>query len=240
MTPQLAILYQDDHYVAVDKPAGLLVHRSRIAADAGEFLLQKLRNQLRRWVYPVHRLDRPTSGIIIFATDSAAAQRLVALFEKRRVRKRYLGIVRGYAEEEGMIDHPVKDEHDGSSRPGITRYRCLAKVELPISDGRFPSSRYSLVELTPETGRRHQLRYHLKHISHPLIGDTTYGKGPHNRLFGSRYGVNRLLLHAESLQFDHPYSAEEVRISAPFDSDWNLLLREFGWDGLEKPFGSPR
>lgn len=229
MKPLLEILYRDDRYVAVNKPPGLLVHRSRIAADADDFLLQRLRDQIGQWVYPAHRLDRPTSGVIIFGLDSSSAQQLTRLFEQRLVKKRYLGIVRGYVEGEGVIDHPVRDEDDGAVKPGITRFRAVDRVELPVSDGRFPTSRYSLVELEPKTGRRHQLRSHMKHISHPLIGDTTYGKGPHNRFFASRYGVGRLLLHAQRLQFRHPLTGIETIITAPLDSDWNLLLREFGW-----------
>lgn len=229
MRNQLEILFLDDNYVAVNKPPGLLVHRSRIAADAKEFLLQQLRDQLGQWVYPVHRLDRPTSGVIIFGLDSTSAQQLVEKFEQRLVEKRYLGIVRGYVEGEGVIDHPIKDEDDGAVRPGVTRYRGLKRVELPLSDGRFPTSRYSLVELEPKTGRRHQLRSHMKHISHPLIGDTTYGKGHHNRLFAEHYGVSRLLLHAHRLQFTHPLTGKETEITASLDSDWNLLMQEFSW-----------
>ena len=229
MCNQLEILYQDDNYVAVNKPPGLLVHRSRIAADAKEFLLQQLRDQLGQWVYPVHRLDRPTSGVIIFGLDSISAQQLVEQFEQRLVEKRYLGIIRGYVEGEGVIDHPIKDEDDGTVRAGVTRYRGLKRVELPLSDGRFPTSRYSLVELEPQTGRRHQLRSHMKHISHPLIGDTTYGKGLHNRLFAEHYGVSRLLLHAHRLQFIHPLTQKEMEITAPLDGDWNMLMQEFNW-----------
>ena len=229
---QLTLLYQDDHFVATAKPPGLLVHRSRIAAGATEFLLQQLRDQLGVWVYPVHRLDRPTSGVMVFGLSSEASQRLAPCFERHEVEKRYLGIVRGYTKDEGVIDHPIKDEDDGSSKPGVSRYRRLETVELPVPDGRFETSRYSLVELWPQTGRRHQLRYHMKHISHPLIGDTTYGKGQHNRLFKERYGVSRLLLHAEGLRFTHPFTGEKIDLHAPLDDDWQLLYREFGWEYL--------
>ncbi|MCW8904143.1 pseudouridine synthase, partial [Sedimenticola sp.] len=163
---ELTILYRDEHYIAVDKPAGLLVHRTRISEDT-RFVLQTLRDQIGRRVYPVHRLDRPTSGVLVFGLDSDAARRLVQLFEQRQVRKRYLAVVRGYTAESDVIDYPLREEGHKAPQAAVTGYRRLATVELPIAVGRYASARYSLLEVRPETGRMHQIRKHMKHIFHP-------------------------------------------------------------------------
>ena len=229
---ELSILYRDEHFVAIDKPAGMLVHRTWIA-DGGEYALQRLRNQLRRRVYPVHRLDRPTSGVLVFALDPEAAARLCALFEAREVDKRYLAVTRGFLEPEGVIDYPLREEPDKPEQAAITRYRRLATVELPIPVGRYPCARYSLAEICPETGRMHQIRKHFHHIFHPLIGDTTHGEGRHNRLFREHFGVARLLLLAQRLYFRHPYTGAELRIEAPLPDEWQQLHRRFGWPVAE-------
>ncbi len=224
----LTILYQDAHYVAIDKPPGLLVHRSRISQDRA-FALQTLRDQLGRHVYPVHRLDRATSGVLLFALSAEAARRLVAEFERQAVDKEYLAVVRGWVEERGLIDHPVADdEGSGIAQAARTRYGCLARVELPFAVDRYPTSRYSLVSASPETGRRQQIRKHFKHLSHPLIGDTTHGNGRHNRFFREEFGVRRLLLMAHRLTFRQPISGEWVTISAAIDADWTKVERLFG------------
>ncbi|MCB1802815.1 MAG: pseudouridylate synthase, partial [Gammaproteobacteria bacterium] len=181
MPMPLSILYRDDHYVAVDKPPGLLVHRSPISRDR-VFALQMLRDQLGRRVYPVHRLDRATSGVLLFALDAISAQHMVARFDARQVGKEYLAVARGWVDSEGFIDHPVADQDaSATAQPAQTRYRCLARIELPYAVDRYPTSRYSLLTVTPLTGRRQQIRKHFKHISHHLVGDTTHGNGRHNR-----------------------------------------------------------
>ena len=225
---KLQILYQDEYYVAVDKPAGLLVHRSPIARDR-VFALQLLRDQLGRRVYPVHRLDRATSGVLVFGLSGEAAMRLAGAFGARRVRKRYLAVVRGWVEPSGLIDHPVADEEgSGAAQAARTAYRRLATVELPFAVDRYPSARYSLVEVEPLTGRRQQIRKHFKHISHHLIGDTTHGNGRHNRFFRNRYGIRRLLLMAQRLEFAHPYRDRRVAVAAPPDRDWQTVAAIFG------------
>lgn len=240
------ILYQDDWLVAVDKPSGLLVHRSEIDRHETRFAVQLVRDRIGRRVYPVHRLDKPTSGVLLFALSPEVASRLGAAFTDGRVSKRYLALVRGWIEQAGRLDHALKDLPDGVSeyrRSGerapleaVTDYRPLARVELPYAVDRFPTSRYGLVELVPATGRKHQLRRHLKHLAHPIIGDTSYGKGRHNRLFADQLGCRRLLLHAVELTLEHPVSGEPMTIQAPLSGCFRELVERFGWGG-ELPDG---
>lgn len=225
---ELAVLYRDEHFIAVDKPPGMLVHRTWIS-DGSEFALQRLRDQIGRRVYPVHRLDRPTSGVLMFALSPEAATALCGVFEARAVDKRYLAVVRGYTEEAGSIDYALCEEPDKPAQPALTHYRRLATVELPIAVGRYASARYSLVEARPETGRMHQIRKHFAHIFHPLIGDTTHGEGRHNRLFRERFDLHRLLLLAWRLEFTHPCSGARVAIEAPLPAELQRLFADFGW-----------
>lgn len=225
---ELTILYRDEHYIAVDKPAGLLVHRTRISEDS-RFALQQLRDQIGRRVYPVHRLDRPTSGVLVFGLDSDAARRLVQLFEQRQVQKRYLAVVRGYTEASALIDYPLREEPHKPAQAAVTGYRRLATVELPIAVGRYATARYSLLEVRPATGRMHQIRKHMKHIFHPIVGDTTHGDGRHNRLFREQFGIYRLLLMATGLAFRHPYSGADLSISAAPDGELAGLFERLGF-----------
>jgi len=225
----LTILYRDDDYIAVDKPSGLQVHRSWISEENEEFLLQRLRDQIGQRVYTIHRLDRPTSGVILFALSSEAARAMCGVFENRQVEKDYLAVVRGYTDAEGHIDYPLREEPHKPEQEAITDYRTLATVELPILIGRYPTARYSLVLITPLTGRSRQIRKHFHHIFHPLIGDTSHGEGRHNRLFREHFDINRLLLHAWKLRFRHPLSGEEMEITAPLPVEFERLFAEFGW-----------
>lgn len=225
----LTLLYRDEHYIAVDKPSGLQVHRSWISEENEAFLLQRLRDQIGQRVYTIHRLDRPTSGVILFALSSEAARAMCALFENREVDKTYLGIVRGYTDETGHIDYALQEEPHKPAQEAITDYRTLAKVELPIPVGRYSTARYSLVAISPLTGRSRQIRKHFHHIFHPLIGDTSHGEGRHNRLFRKHFGINRLLLHAWELRFRHPVSGELLTIRAPLPVEFKRLFGEFGW-----------
>lgn len=235
----LTLLYGDDVLVAIDKPAGLLVHRSDIDRRETHFAVQMLRDQLGRRVYPVHRLDKGTSGVLLFAFDGATAGRLGGQFEGGQVRKRYLAVVRGWPSVSGIIDHPLVRDHDdygaslpaAEAQPALTRYRRLATVELPVAVDRYPASRYALVELEPETGRRHQLRRHMKHIAHPIIGDATHGKGRHNRYFQEAFGCHRLLLACVELVFRHPVTDARVVVQAPPGEQFLRLLDRFGWSG---------
>ena len=232
----LPILYGDDRVVVVNKPSGLLVHRSPIDRHETRFTVQMLRDQLGRRVYPVHRLDKGTSGALAFALDRETAAALAGAFASHEVTKTYLAVVRGWPEESGVIDHElaaVRDEYalpaEMAAKPSRTSYQRLATVELPVRVDRYPTSRYALVELHPETGRRHQLRRHLSHLSHPIIGDSTYGKGRHNRLFADLYGVRRLMLACIGLGFRHPASGELLSIVAAPGEEFEFLAAQFGW-----------
>ncbi len=224
----LQLVYQDRHLVVVHKPPGLLVHRSPISRDT-DFLLQRLRNQLHQRVYPAHRLDRATSGLILFGLDTDTARALTEAFTQQQVDKGYLALARGWVEPSGTIDHPVRDEEGNNQpQPALTHYRCLHRVELPVAVDRYPSSRYSLAWVSPKTGRRQQIRKHFKHISHHLIGDTTHGNGKHNRFFRQQYGINRLMLTAWRLAFNHPHSGARLCLQAPWEAEWLQLLETFG------------
>jgi tRNA pseudouridine65 synthase len=225
----ICVLFHDEHYVAVHKPPAVLVHRSWLSQD-DRFLLQMVRDRIGRRVYPVHRLDRATSGVIVFGLSSRAAERLHSAFGRQEAEKRYQAVVRGWPGATGVIDHPLDDpETGGPRRPALTRYRLLAQTELAEPVDRYPTARYGLVEARPLTGRRHQIRKHLKHISHHIVGDTTYGKGSHNRFFRERFGIHRLLLRAQSLGFNHPFTGERLLIRAAPEPDWDALMAALGW-----------
>jgi tRNA pseudouridine65 synthase len=225
---KLPILYQDDNYIAIHKPPSLLVHRTRISQDK-RFVLQMLRDQIDQWVYPIHRLDRPTSGVLIFGLNSNASRMLAQEFEKRDVKKRYLAVVRGYAEESGVIDYPLQEEEWTEPQPAVTTYRKLAQVELPYPVGRYQTARYSLLEVQPQTGRMHQIRKHMKHIFHPIVGDTTHGDGKHNQLFREQFDVSRLLLVATELGFQHPYTKKQLNIKSAPEPELRELFEKLGW-----------
>ncbi len=232
MSAALTILYRDEHYIAVDKPAGMLVHRSWIAEEDEVFLLQTLRDQIGQRVYPIHRLDRPTSGVILFALSSEAARTMCGVFEQREVSKQYLAIVRGYTDAAGHIDYALREEPHKPEQQAITDYERLATVELPIPTGRYSTSRYSLVRVTPVTGRMRQIRKHFHHIFHPLIGDTSHGEGRHNRLFREQFDCHRLLLHARRLTLCQ-HDEQPLTIEAPLPDDFLRLFDAFGWQDVE-------
>ncbi|HEX8989778.1 MAG TPA: pseudouridine synthase [Rhodocyclaceae bacterium] len=218
----LSILYRDERLIAIDKPSGLLVHRSDIDRHETRFAVQLLRDQIGQRVQPVHRLDKGTSGVLLFALDAEAAGDLGRQFEANAVSKTYLAVVRGWPPESGVIDQPLLRHHDdyGRATPAsepqsaVTRFRRLATAELPFEVEGYPTSRYALVELKPETGRRHQLRRHLANTAHPIIGDATYGRGRHNRFFQHQFGCHRLLLACVELVFRHP-DGRQLSIAAP-------------------------
>lgn len=214
MGQALEILFEDEHVIAVNKPSGLLVHRTRISEDT-EFLLQKLRDQIRQKLFPVHRLDRGTSGVILMAKDQTAAAFLGEKFRSREVDKSYLAIVRGFTEDIATIDYALTTEKHPGRLPAITHYRTLGQSEIPVQIGRYPTSRFSFVTVHPETGRFHQIRRHFSHLRHPVIGDKKHGDVKHNRFFREEWQIQRLLLHASSITFPHPETHTQVRIGAP-------------------------
>lgn len=223
----LTLLYGDEHLVAIDKPPGLLVHRTQLAAREDEAALQLLRDQLSRPVWPVHRLDRGTSGVLLFALSAEVASRLGAMFEQGQMRKRYLALVRGWPREDaGLVDHPLaRDPEQPSAGQAMleaqTRWRVLRRDEWPVATApRFATTRVALLEAEPLQGRRHQIRRHLKHIAHPILGDATHGKGPLNRAVAAHLGMQRLWLHAQRLELAHPVGGTRLVLEAAPDTRW--------------------
>ncbi|OED48067.1 pseudouridylate synthase [Endozoicomonas sp. (ex Bugula neritina AB1)] len=237
---ELDIIYQDDALVVVNKPSGLLVHRSMIDRHETRFAMQIVRDQVGKHVFPLHRLDKPTSGVLIFALSSELAKVAGEQFQQRNTYKRYRAVVRGYSPESGAIDHGLKEEldkiadkkarQDKPAQEAVTEYKRLATVELPVTIDRYPQSRYSLVEAIPKTGRKHQIRRHMKHISHPIIGDAKHGKGVHNRYFRNHFNAGRLLLHCSEMHVEHPASGVLLEFKASMDDTFIQLFRRFGWD----------
>jgi tRNA pseudouridine65 synthase len=227
----IEILYQDDALIAVNKPAGLAVHRSKMVGNAEEFLIDQLREQIGDSVYLAHRLDRATSGVLLVARSKEVAAALGEQFMGRAVRKQYLVVVRGWPDPlEDVIDYPLPGSREtGPRREARTRYRRLATIEVPIELGRYPHQRYALMQAEPESGRFRQIRKHLAHIHHPVIGDCQHGRGDHNRLYKQHFGCHRMLLHAWRLRFAHPVTAAAMEIEAPLDDAYAGLLRLFGW-----------
>ena len=239
----LPILYQDEHLVAVNKPAGLLVHRTNLDRHETEIAMHIVRDQLGQWVYPFHRLDKATSGVLLFALDKETARRMTQSFTEGRVTKSYLAVVRGFTKDAERIDHPLREiadkmtsqntDRDKPGKEAVTEYRRLAAVELPHPVGRYATARYSLIKASPLTGRNHQIRRHLKHIFHPVIGDTAYGDGKHNDFFRRQFDCHRLLLHAREIGFVHPYAGRLLTIEAPLDNVFNDLLEALQWQNLD-------
>lgn len=223
----LTPIYEDEHLVAIDKPPGLLVHRTQLAAGEEVAALQLLRDQLGRMVWPVHRLDRGTSGVLVFALSAEVASLLGALFESGQMHKRYLALVRGWpAEPAGLVDHALARDPELPSAgqpllPAQTRWRVLQRLEWPLrTDPRFATTRVALLEAEPLQGRRHQIRRHLKHIAHPILGDATHGKGPLNRAVAAHLGLQRLWLHARQLRLTHPVTGAALDLQAPLAPRW--------------------
>lgn len=268
--PILTILYQDEYLVAVDKPAGLFVHRSFMDRDEIYFALQLVRDQIGKYVYPVHRLDRPTSGVLLFALTKEVAQRMNEAFANKsnsansgkginaeveleheleleqdieeELTKTYYALVRGHlpiTEQSMLIDHSLKEKLDKLGDKNVNRdkapqsaqtyYQVIKQASLPIALGKFDSVRYSLVKLQPVTGRRHQIRRHLAHLRHPIIGDINYGDNKQNPFFIDHFGFKRLMLIAQSLSFIHPISEEKITITAEFDEQWQSVFKALDW-----------
>jgi tRNA pseudouridine65 synthase len=220
----LEILYQDEFIVAINKPHGLLVHQSPIARDAEEFALQLLRNQLQKTVYPSHRLDRKTSGVLVFALDKATDSIMQQKFQNREVEKKYLALLRGYAPKEMTIDYALKNDNE-VLQDAVTYFKTLEYFDLDVPFGKHKTSRYTLVEAIPETGRMHQLRKHFAHIFHPIIGDRPHGCNKQNKFWLDNFQMNTMLLHASELTFHHPYSQEEITIKADISDEFQRVLQ---------------
>ena len=253
--PVLTILYQDEYIVAVDKPAGLFVHRSFMDRDEVYFALQLVRDQIGQYVYPVHRLDRPTSGVLLFALSKEVAQKLNEAFANKSsgidtneddsetgLTKTYYALVRGHlpiTKQVELIDYPLKEKLDKLGDKNVSRnkapqsaqthYQVIKQASLPIALGKFDSVRYSLIKLLPVTGRRHQIRRHLAHLRCPIIGDINYGDNKQNPFFIQHFGFKRLMLIAKSLCFTHPITKKKIMITAEFDQQWQHVFTELNW-----------
>ena len=238
--PILTILYQDDFIVAVDKPAGLFVHRSYMDKDEIYFALQLVRDQIGQYVYPLHRLDRPTSGVLLFGLNEEVARLMGQAFMDKKIQKTYFALTRGHLLGSDEIDYPLKEKLDKlgdknvsldkAPQDAVTQYESLLTASLPIQVGKFDSVRYSLIKLLPATGRRHQIRRHLAHLRHPIIGDINYGDNKQNPFFIEHFGFKRLMLLAQKVEFMHPITKEWVTIEAEFDEQWLQVFDELAWD----------
>ncbi|MDB2562924.1 tRNA pseudouridine(65) synthase TruC [Sulfurimonas sp.] len=234
---ELEVIYRDKYYIAINKPSGLLVHKSMIDRHEIYFAMKMLRDQIGQWVYPIHRLDKPTSGVLLFALDSHSARLMSEEFKEKKIQKTYIAIVRGYIQEDGFIDYPLSVKLDKiadkdasitkEAEEAQTRYKRLATVELDQAVGRYEKTRYSLVALYPQTGRKHQLRRHMKHLSHHILGDTKYGRGEHNKMVRKHYNCHRLMLHASFLEFTHPYTEKIILLEAGLDETWESFKSLF-------------
>lgn len=220
----LEIIYQDDHLVAINKPHGLLVHRSKIANDATEFALQLLRDQIGKQVSPVHRLDRKTGGILLFAFEKDVEIAMHKQFQAALVEKKYLAILRGYAPDELEIDYPLAKEN-GNMQEAFTSFITLQRAEIDIPFGKHQTSRYSFVEASPKTGRMHQLRRHFAHIFYPIIGDRKHGCNKQNRFFKEQFEMTTMLLHASELTFKHPVTGDEIKLNASLQAEFKRVMK---------------
>ncbi len=233
----LEIIYLDEYIVAINKPSNLLVHRSWIDKEETRFAMMMVRDQIGQYVYPIHRLDKPTSGVLVFALSKEVARSMSELIINGGFKKEYLAVVRGYADEKGEIDYALKEvldkmtdkkaRRDKEPQEAYTAYEKLSQVELPFAVGRYASTRYSFLRLKPTTGRKHQLRRHMKHILHPIVGDTKYGRNEHNVFFREYFDCHRLLLHASKLSFIHPVLNTEIVLEAGLDEVFEKVVEIF-------------
>lgn len=224
---ELPVLYIDDRLAVVDKPAGLMAHDSALARGETDFAADRLRAQFGKPILLVHRLDRATSGCLLLAFDRETASALGKTLMSGEVRKEYLAVCRGWPEKDFTIDHPL-DGGPGKpvKKPAVTTFERLATTELDVPSAGFPTSRYALLRAIPQTGRFRQIRRHLKHASHHLIGDTSHGDGRHNRSF-RMLGIHRMLLHAHTLRFAHPDDGRLIEAIAPPEEAFSKALALF-------------
>lgn len=233
--PLIDVLYRDEFIAVVNKPSGLMAHASALARDENDFLHDRLREQFGCKIFLIHRLDRATSGCLLVAFDSQSASTLGKQFMTREVEKNYLAICRGWPEQLFTVDY---DLDGGPGKPekksAITEFKRLACAEIEVASAHHESSRYALMQCTPYTGRFRQIRRHLKHLSHHLIGDTSHGDGRHNRNF-RMMGVHRMLLHAWQLSFQHPANLGAMKITAPWDAEFEKAMQKLGWNAILEP-----
>ena len=235
----LEVLFEDEELVVINKPAGLLVHKTALAFGEEENALIQLRDQIGSWVAPVHRLDRATSGCLLFAKNEQVLPSLKSLFMDRAIEKRYLCIVRGIpAQKEGLIDHPLTSERSGKLQEAQSRYRVLRESEQAFdSTGRYPTSRYSLLEVELLTGRTHQIRRHLAHIRHYILGDRKHGDNKQNTYFETHFGLQNLLLHSWKLDFTHPLTHASLQLTCAPPPHFQAIVEKLGWPRADFDLG---
>ena len=232
---RLDVLYADENFIAINKASGLLVHRTQLDKQATEFALQLLRDQIGQAVYPCHRLDRPTSGVLLFALKPAALSAAQKEFEARRVDKTYHAIVRGWPESQGLIDYDLKLEDKPSRvQTAQTKYRCLERFEFPQAIGPYPFARFAHVELKPLSGRKHQLRRHMAHLRHPILGDTRHGDGKQNQYIRQYFDCQRLLLHATRLKIHPAGMLQPIQITASTEHSFYSVLEKLRQSSTSK------
>jgi len=224
----LEIVYQDEHLIAINKPHGLLVHRSPMASDAKVFALQMLRDQIGRRVSPVHRLDRKTGGLLLFAFEKEVEIAMHKQFMEGEVQKKYQAILRGHAPDALDIDYALTTD-EGVVQQAFTSFITLNRAEIDVPFGKHATSRYSLVEATPTTGRMHQLRKHFAHIFYPIIGDRKHGCNKQNKLFKEQWEMTTMLLHASELNFTHPVTGAQVALRAGLQDEFKRVMTMMGW-----------
>ncbi|WP_317131296.1 pseudouridine synthase [Polaribacter sp. IC073] len=228
----MKVVFEDEYLLCVSKPNNMLVHHAHHSRNVSEetSLLQWIQEEKGIKVYPIHRLDRKTSGIILLAKETAFVSKFQELFTNNEIEKTYYGVVRGFSPATKTIDSPVKGRDANVHKEALTYFKTLAQVTLDVPVKPYDSSRYSLVELKPKTGRMHQLRVHTNKISHPLIGDAKYGDKNHDVMFDENFGWKNMFLHAGKLAFKHPFSGEELILKAPYPKDWIAMFKEFSWE----------
>lgn len=219
----LEIIYEDDHLIAINKPHGLLVHRSSIATNTDVYALQLLRDQVGYHVHPVHRLDRKTAGVLLFSKTAEFVSQIQARLQEDTSMKKYIAFVRGYFPEEITVDYHLTNDK-GKTQEAVTHFKCLNHFELDIPLGKHTTSRYSMIEAYPKTGRMHQIRKHLNHLRHPIIGDRPHGCNKQNKLFLEKWKLNSMLLHAKEMSFIHPIHDEKVSITANQSDEFKRIL----------------
>lgn len=228
-TLTLEVLFEDEFLIAIHKPNGLLVHRTKIATDADFFALQILRDQIGQKVFPTHRLDRKTSGVLLFAKDEETNRAMQTQFMEQRISKEYKAIVRGWTDDSGTIDYALTTD-SGKTQDAVTHYTTIQRSEIPLTNGKFSTARFSLVQLNPETGRMHQLRKHLAHIFHPIIGDRPHGCNKQNKLFLDHFSMIEMMLHAQKLVFQHPKTGAHIQIQSEIQGEMKRMSTELGLD----------
>lgn len=229
MNKEIEILWQDEYYAFINKPAGVLIHRSIFSSDR-DTLIKRLYTQFEIPPLPVHRLDRPVSGVLATAFTSESAAALSESFRNSSIQKIYWAVVRGYIPKEGRIDTALKNYDTLEMKESLTDYRRIDTVEYPLRSRKYETSRYSLVEIRPRTGRFHQIRRHLAGIGYPIVGDTSHGDTFCNHHFSEHFGVDGLLLHAGKIELEHPITGEHLSITANPPERLKRVFDLFKWD----------